>query len=168
MLPRKFLLRCLVTVLVTCFGLMSIVLPAQADSVEDRYITQYLKASEPVPLTMNQQGETQMFSPQELYEGKQLFKENCINCHVGGSTLPDPSVSLSLADLKGATPPRDTVDGIVDYLRHPMSYDGNYETYWCREVPSSWMPRAKVNKLAAFILRAAQKAPGWGTQQFDL
>jgi photosystem II cytochrome c550 len=47
-----------------------------------------------------------------------------------------------------------------------MTYDGSEETFWCRQVPESWMPRQDVENIAGFILRAAQKAPGWGTNNF--
>lgn len=159
-------IRFLVTILVTCLGVSSIVLPARADSI-DPYIRRYLKVTEPVALEMDSEGHTRLFSPEQLFEGKRLFQEHCLNCHVGGATLPVPSVSLSLNDLKGATPPRDTIDGLVGYLRKPMTYDGSEETYWCREVPDTWMPTEQVETLAAFILRAAQEAPGWGTNSFD-
>lgn len=47
-----------------------------------------------------------------------------------------------------------------------MTYDGSQESFWCREVPESWMPQEQVENLAAFVLTAAQKAPGWGTENF--
>ena len=80
---------------------------------------------------------------------------------MGGATLPDPQVSLSLTKLKGANPPRDNINSLVAYLRQPMLYDGSEETYWCRQVPESWMPQEVVESLAAFVLTAAQNAPGW-------
>jgi photosystem II cytochrome c550 len=89
-----------------------------------------------------------------------------MNCHVGGATLPDPRVSLALSKLENANPPRDNINSLVAYLRQPMTYDGSEETYWCRQVPESWMPKEQLESLAAFILTAAQKAPGWGTDQF--
>lgn len=138
--------------------------PAQA--AVDSYVTRYLKVTEPVPLEMDQ-GDTRLFSLEELSAGKQLFEQNCLNCHVGGSTLPDPTVSLSLSDLKGATPRRDTITGLVTYLRQPMIYDGSEETVWCREVPESWLSQAQIENLAGFILRAAQTAPGWGRETFQ-
>jgi photosystem II cytochrome c550 len=117
-------------------------------------------------LVQNAQGETRLFSSEELGRGKQLFEQNCINCHVGGNTLPDPSVSLSLADLQGATPARTTIAALVAYLRQPMTYDGSEETFWCRQVPESWLSQTQVESLAGFILRAAQTATGWGTETF--
>jgi photosystem II cytochrome c550 len=134
--------------------------PAQA--APDPYITRYLKVIEPVSLAVNHQGSTLQFSADDLSAGKVLFEQNCLNCHVGGSTLSEPDVTLSLSDLQGATPPRDTINGLVAFLREPMTYDGTEETIWCRKVPESWLPQSEIQKLAAFVLQAAQAAPGWG------
>lgn len=139
--------------------------PAYA-ATPDPYVTRYLRATEPVPLDLNAQGETRLFSPIELSVGKRLFEENCKNCHVGGSTLPNPLVSLSLDTLKSATPPRDTIDSLVSFMRQPMTYDGTDEALECRQVPEDWMSRDQVEALSAFILRAAQKTTGWGTERF--
>ncbi len=152
-------------VCICCLHLFGVAQPAQA--AIDSYVTRYLKVTEAVSLPINSQGQTRSFSGEELSAGKQLFEQSCLNCHVGGNTLPDPTVPLSLAALKGANPPRDTIDGIVNFLRHPMTYDGSEETVWCREVPESWMPQEKIESLAGFVLRAAQAAPGWGTETFQ-
>ncbi len=162
---RQLLCVCSLVIISAVFLVMiPIASPAQAASVD--YVTRYLHVTEPIPLQVNGQGETRPFSPQELSQGKQLFETNCLNCHVGGATLPDPQVSLALAKLEKANPPRDNINSLVAYLRQPMIYDGSEETYWCRQVPESWMSKEQVESLAAFILTAAQKAPGWGTDQF--
>lgn len=139
--------------------------PALA-ATTDRYLTRFLHVTEPITLQFNEQGETRSFLPEDLSRGKELFTSSCMNCHVGGATLPNPQVSLSLVKLKGAIPPRDNVNNLVTYFRQPMTYDGSEETYWCRQVPESWMPQEQVESLAAFVLTAAQKAPGWGTETF--
>ena len=139
------------------------VLAAAADS----YVTRYLKVSEPVALELDAQGHTQLFSVENFSAGKRLFEQNCLNCHVGGATLPDPTVSLSLTALKGATPSRDNINSLVAYLRSPMTYDGSEETFWCRQVPESWMRQGEIENLAAFALRAAKIAPGWGVDNFE-
>ncbi|WP_313949278.1 photosystem II cytochrome PsbV2 [Leptolyngbya sp. FACHB-261] len=133
----------------------------------DPYVAQYLKVKEPVTLPLDGSGAEQTFAVADFVQGKQLFEQNCLNCHVGGNTLPNPIVSLSLADLKIATPPRDTLKSLVTFIRLPMSYDGTEESYACREVPESWLSDAQVTNLAAFILRAAQEAPGWGNAIFS-
>ncbi|MBW4491797.1 MAG: photosystem II cytochrome PsbV2 [Oscillatoria princeps RMCB-10] len=166
MLRRLFSVRGLLTVLAALLAVMVATRPAWAAGV-DPYVFRYLKAREPVPVEMDAQGQTRLFSASDLSAGKRLFEESCINCHVGGATLPDPSVSLSLNTLKGATPPRDNINALVAYLRQPMTYDGSDTTFWCRQVPESWLSLQEVENLAAFVLRAAQTAPGWGTQKFD-
>ena len=128
----------------------------------DDYVRRYLKVTEPIALDLNGQGQTKSFTPDDMAEGKELFKAHCINCHVGGTTLQDPRVSLGLETLAGANPPRNNIDGIISFLREPMTYDGSAPSFWCRQVPDTWMPREQIEKLAAFVLRAAQKAPGWG------
>ncbi|MBE9178112.1 photosystem II cytochrome PsbV2 [Oculatella sp. LEGE 06141] len=148
-----------------CFVGLRPVAPVSAATL-DSYVTKYLDVREPVPMPLNAQGDTRLFSVDEISEGKMLFEENCKNCHVGGATLPDPTVSLSLEALRGATPPRDTIESLVTFLRKPMLYDGSEETFFCREVPESWMSQPEAEKLSAFVLRAAQKAPGWGTNTF--
>lgn len=133
---------------------------------EDQYIRRYLGVREPVPIAVDGQGQTRLFSAAELSAGKQFFENNCKNCHVGGSTLPDPTVPLSLEALHNAQPPRDHLLGLVAFLRQPMTYDGTEATYSCREVPESWLTDQEAAEVAAFILRSAEKAPGWGNTTF--
>lgn len=160
----QFLFRFLLVVF--CFVIYSsISLPAHAAKI-DPYIIRYLHITEPIALEIDGTGNTRLFSPQELSDGKQLFESNCINCHVGGATLPDPQVSLSLKTLQGANPPRDRLDSLVAFMRQPMTYDGSQETYWCRQISPSSLSQQQVESLAAFVLTAAYKAPGWGTENF--
>ncbi|MEG4998764.1 MULTISPECIES: photosystem II cytochrome PsbV2 [unclassified Microcoleus] len=141
--------------------------PQPALAASDAYVTRYLKVTEPVALELDAQGNTRLFSAEDLSSGKRLFEQSCLNCHVGGTTLPDPTVSLSLTALEGATPPRTSINSLVAYLREPMTYDGSEETFWCRQVPESWMQQDEIENLAAFVLRAAQKAPGWGVDNLE-
>lgn len=160
---RSLLIRVLLLVGMMSLSLGLIIAPAEAAG--DPYIARYLKVTEPIPLTLDERGQSRTFAPEDLAKGKRLFEENCMNCHVGGATLPDPTVPLSLEALKGATPARDNIQNLVAYFRHPMTYDGTEETFWCREVPETWLSQVQVENLAAFILRAAETAPGWGTNQ---
>ncbi|BAY26993.1 cytochrome c550 [Calothrix sp. NIES-2100] len=155
------------------FGVLVIVLlvyhsstlPAFAANI-DPYIRRYLHVTEPISLNLDGQGNTRLFTPLELSAGKQMFETNCINCHVGGATLPDPQVSLALKTLQGANPPRDRINALVNFMRQPMTYDGSQETYWCRQLSPNFLSQQQVESLAAFILTAANKAPGWGTEDF--
>ncbi|NDJ17124.1 photosystem II cytochrome PsbV2 [Myxacorys almedinensis] len=149
-----------------CFISVGLALVSRPAYAADAYVTYYLKVTEPISLALDAQGQTRLFSAEDISEGKKLFGSSCTNCHVGGSTLPNPPISLSLDALNGATPPRNTVSALVEYLRHPMSYDGTEDEIYCREIPESWLSQPQVENLAGFILRAAQVAPGWGTDQF--
>ncbi len=133
----------------------------------DPYVFRYLQARDSVSLTFDQEGQTRSFSPDQLSAGKRFFEQNCMNCHVGGTTLPNPTASLSLKALSAATPARNTIASLVDYMRHPTTYDGSEDSLWCREIPPRWLPAKDLENLAAFILRAAEKAPGWGTDTFE-
>ena len=161
---QLFSVHFLLAALIAVLGIFLVSSPAQAAT--DNYVRRYLDAKEPISLPLDGKGQTKLFSGEDLSFGKELFEAHCLNCHVGGATLPDPTVSLALDTLAGATPPRDNIDGIVNFLRAPMTYDGSDLSFWCRQVSESWMPQEQIEKLAAFVLRAAQKAPGWGTSNF--
>jgi photosystem II cytochrome c550 len=162
-----FMVRWLSVILLILGIVLSPSAMVQAAAANDPYVLRYLKASEPVSLPLDGQGKFRTFTSTDLSVGKRLFEENCKNCHVGGATLPNPLVSLSLEDLKGATPPRNTIQGLVAYQREPLTYDGQDFGFGCREVTESWIPTEELEKLAAFILRAAEVAPGWGIDRFS-
>ncbi len=73
---------------------------------------------------LNAQGETATLSLKQATLGKQLFASTCAQCHAGGVTKTDFNVSLGPVDLAGATPPRDNIIAMVDYMKHPTTYDG--------------------------------------------
>lgn len=139
---------------------------AAAASV-DPYITRYLRVTAPISLALDQAGNTREFTALELSQGKTLFEKNCLSCHVGGTTLPDPTVPLSLTALQGATPPRHTIQGLVAFMRQPRTYDGTEEAILCERIASSWLSDAEVTAIAGFVLRAAETAPGWGIETFE-
>jgi photosystem II cytochrome c550 len=141
--------------------------PDNVSAVEiDPYVLRYLKASEPISLPLNQAGESRSFTASDLSVGKRLFEANCISCHVGGATLPNPLASLSLEDLKGATPPRNNITALVEFQREPLTYDGQDFGFGCRTVSERWLTTGELENLAAFVLRAGEVAPGWGTERF--
>ena len=162
---KKFWLRLMVCLFSLCLPIVTLSLPAYA--AVDPYVTRFLRVSEPIPLKMDTSESTRLFSAEDLSIGKALFGQNCLNCHVGGNTLPDPTVPLSLAALQGATPKRDNINALVTYLRQPMTYDGTEETLVCRQISEAWLPTPMVENIAGFILRAAETAPGWGTETFQ-
>ena len=69
-------------------------------------------------------GTTVILSPEQVKRGKRLFNATCGACHVGGITKTNPNVGLDLEALSLATPRRDNITALVDYLKNPTTYDG--------------------------------------------
>ncbi|MBF2073986.1 MAG: cytochrome c-550 [Synechococcales cyanobacterium C42_A2020_086] len=80
------------------------------------------KATRTVPL--NDKGDTVVLSLEQVSEGKRLFNYACGQCHVGGITKTDPNVGLDPETLALATPRRDNLEALVDYMHNPTTYDG--------------------------------------------
>jgi len=78
-----------------------------------------------VPL--NDQGDTMVLSLKQVQEGKRLFNFACAQCHVGGVTKTNQNVGLDPETLAMATPPRNNIEGLVDYMHNPTTYDGEEE-----------------------------------------
>jgi photosystem II cytochrome c550 len=75
----------------------------------------------------NDSGATTTLSLKQVKEGKRLFQYACAQCHAGGVTKTDPNVGLAPEDLDLATPPRNNIAALVDYMKNPTSYDGLIE-----------------------------------------
>ena len=75
----------------------------------------------------NEAGDNVTLSLKQVAEGKKLFQYACAQCHGGGVTKTDFNVGLSPKDLAGATPPRDNIAALVDYMKNPTTYDGETE-----------------------------------------
>jgi photosystem II cytochrome c550 len=75
-----------------------------------------------VPLDSS--GTTVILTPEQVKRGKRLFNASCGQCHVGGVTKTNPNLGLEPDALSLATPPRDNINALVDYLKNPTSYDG--------------------------------------------
>lgn len=69
-------------------------------------------------------GKTIVLTPEQVKRGKRLFNATCGACHVGGMTKTNPNVGLDAEGLSLATPRRDNVAALVDYLKNPTTYDG--------------------------------------------
>lgn len=69
-------------------------------------------------------GKTIILTPEQVKRGKRLFNATCGACHVGGISKPNPNIGLDPEALSLATPRRDNIDALVDYLKNPTSYDG--------------------------------------------
>jgi photosystem II cytochrome c550 len=71
-------------------------------------------------------GATVTFTEQEIKAGRKLFNSSCGECHAGGITKTNQNVGLDPETLALATPSRDNVEALVDYMKDPTSYDGEY------------------------------------------
>ena len=75
-------------------------------------------------ITVDSSGTTTVLSPEQVKRGKRLFNATCGACHVGGITKTNPNVGLDPEALSYATPRRDNVNALVDYMKNPTTYDG--------------------------------------------
>lgn len=78
---------------------------------------------------LNEQGEEVVLSLKQLKRGQRVFVDTCSYCHKAGATKPNPNVNLGLTALAGAYPAKDNIEGIVEYLKNPTTYDGEIEIY---------------------------------------
>jgi photosystem II cytochrome c550 len=60
----------------------------------------------------------------QFTDGKIKFINTCSTCHKQGGTNTDPEIGLDTLTLHLATPRRDTIDGLVDYIKNPTTFDG--------------------------------------------
>lgn len=72
----------------------------------------------------DESGKTIILTPEQVKRGKRLFNATCGACHVGGVTKTNPNVGLDPEALSLATPRRDNIAALVDYLKNPVTYDG--------------------------------------------
>ncbi|MEH2378753.1 MAG: photosystem II cytochrome c-550 [Nostoc sp.] len=78
-----------------------------------------------VPL--NNQGDTVVLKLKQIKEGKRLFNYACAQCHAGGVTKTNQNVGLESESLALATPNRNNIQGLVEYMKNPTTYDGEEE-----------------------------------------
>ncbi len=74
-------------------------------------------------VTLNSDGDTITLTRKQYEDGHKLFDATCASCHIGGVTKTNPSLDLDDA-LALASPRRDTVEGLVDFMKNPTTYDG--------------------------------------------
>ncbi len=61
---------------------------------------------------------------EQVKKGKRLFNNSCSVCHTGGITKTNPNVGLDTESLSLATPQRNTIESLVDYMKNPTTFDG--------------------------------------------
>jgi photosystem II cytochrome c550 len=76
-------------------------------------------------IPLDSSGSTVILTPEQVKRGKRLFNASCGQCHVGGVTKTNPNLGLEPDALSLATPPRDNINALIDYLKNPTSYDGS-------------------------------------------
>jgi len=96
---------------IAIFSLSS--LPSFAVELDDATRTVQLNGQKTVTLSLEQ-----------VKRGKRLFNNTCSICHNGGVTKTNPNVGLDSEALSLATPTRNTIEGLVDYLKNPTTFDG--------------------------------------------
>lgn len=75
-------------------------------------------------IVANGSGKTIVLTPEQVKRGKRLFNATCGACHVGGITKTNPNIGLDPEALSLATPRRDNIEGLVDFMKNPTTYDG--------------------------------------------
>nr|YP_010199316.1 photosystem II cytochrome c550 [Gracilariopsis tenuifrons]UAD89174.1 photosystem II cytochrome c550 [Gracilariopsis tenuifrons] len=80
------------------------------------------EATRTVPL--EESGKTIVLTPEQVKRGKRLFNNSCAQCHNGGITKTNPNIGLEPESLSGATPARDNIRSLIEYMKDPTSYDG--------------------------------------------
>ncbi|GAB4225941.1 MAG: photosystem II cytochrome c-550 [Stanieria sp.] len=78
---------------------------------------------------LNEAGDEVTLSLQEVKRGQRIFVDSCSYCHKSGATKTNPNVGLGLNALANAEPPKDNIEGIVEYLKNPTTYDGETNIY---------------------------------------
>lgn len=75
-------------------------------------------------VTLDSSSKTITLTAEQVKRGKRLFNNSCAQCHNGGITKTNPNIGLELESLSLATPARDNLLSLVDYIKDPTSYDG--------------------------------------------
>ena len=100
----------------TMMAVLMISSPAQAAQWDTETLT--------VP--SDSDGTSVTFSEQQVKAGRKVFNTSCGTCHAGGITKTNHNVGLDPETLALATPSRNNIAALVDYLQDPTSYDGEY------------------------------------------
>ena len=79
------------------------------------------EATRTLPLNSSK---TVTLSLEQVKKGKRLFINTCSICHTGGVTKTNPNVGLDTEALSLAVPARNTIEGLVDYMKNPTTFDG--------------------------------------------
>ena len=110
----KQLKKIITTAILSIFTVLTINMStSNAVELDDAIRTVPLNATKTITLT-----------PEQVKRGKRLFINTCSLCHIGGITKTNPNVGLDTEALSLATPQRNTIEGLVDYMKNPTTFDG--------------------------------------------
>nr|YP_009395906.1 photosystem II cytochrome c550 [Dasya naccarioides]ARW65092.1 photosystem II cytochrome c550 [Dasya naccarioides] len=73
---------------------------------------------------LDSSGKTSILTAEQVKRGKRLFNNSCAQCHNGGVTKTNPNIGLDTDSLTLATPSRNSIVSLIDYMKSPTSYDG--------------------------------------------
>lgn len=73
---------------------------------------------------LQQDGQIIVLTSEQVKRGKRLFNNTCAQCHNGGITKTNPNIGLDTESLSLATPSRNNLMSLIDYMKDPTSYDG--------------------------------------------
>ena len=110
---KNFLKSSLTAVVGFTTAFSFVISSATAIELDDATRTVALSSDKSVTLT-----------PEQVKRGKRLFLSTCSVCHTGGITKTNPNVGLDTEALTLATPTRNTIEGLVDYMKNPTTFDG--------------------------------------------
>ena len=83
-------------------------------------------SAEDLTVPVSPDGTLVTFTEKEVKTGRKLFNDSCGTCHAGVVTKTNYNVGLDPDTLSLATPSRDSVEALVDLIKDPTSYDGEY------------------------------------------
>jgi photosystem II cytochrome c550 len=75
-------------------------------------------------VALDSKGSTTVLTNEQVKRGKRLFNSTCGSCHVGGVTKTNPNVGLEPESLSLATPNRNNIKSLIEYIKSPTTYDG--------------------------------------------
>ena len=106
--------KVITTAIVSFFAILTVnTTQSGAVELDDAVRTVPLNSTKTITLT-----------PEQVKRGKRLFLNTCSICHTGGITKTNPNVGLDSEALSLATPARNTIESLVDYLKNPTTFDG--------------------------------------------
>jgi len=75
-------------------------------------------------VALDSSNKTTVLTAEQVKRGKRLFNASCGSCHTGGITKTNPNIGLDTEGLSLATPNRNSIAGLVDYMKNPTTFDG--------------------------------------------